>query len=87
MIGWWFIFVQSFMKIFLTVLKLQSGHNFRMKNFKKHNSIKMVWFLFSAHRLMVVFICSKSHANILDGIKVIEQIQFSYEKFQRSKIP
>ena len=27
------VFVQTFMKIFLTVLKLWSGHNFQRKNF------------------------------------------------------
>ena len=27
-------------------------------------------FLFSAHRLMVVYICTKFHENILNGIKV-----------------
>ena len=47
-----------------------------------------LWFLFSAHRLMtsmelrfffpahplmVVYICTKFHENILDGIKVIER--------------
>ena len=31
-------------------------------------------FLFSAHRLMMVYICTKFHENILNGIKVIEYI-------------
>ena len=33
-------------------------------------------FLFSAHRLMV-YICTKFHKKILEGIKVIERTQFS----------
>ena len=47
---------------------------------KGHNSVKNVCgvtVLFSAHCLMVVYICSKFHENILDGIKVIERTQFS----------
>ena len=31
------------------------------------------WFLFSEHRLMMVYICKKFHENIRDGIKVIER--------------
>ena len=30
------------MEIFLTVLKVQSGHDFHSKNFKGHNSVKNV---------------------------------------------
>ena len=30
-------------------------------------------FFFPAHRQMVVYICTKFHENILDGIKVIER--------------
>ena len=33
--------------------------------------------LFSAHRLIMVYICTKYHENILDGIKVIERTQYS----------
>ena len=33
------------------------------------------------------YICTKFHENILEGIKVIEQTQFSKEKFQRGIIP
>ena len=33
--------------------------------------------IFSAHRLMMVYICAKFHENILDGIKVIERTRFS----------
>ena len=36
---------------------------------------------------MVVYICTKFHENILDGIKVMERTQFSNEKFQRGIIP
>ena len=46
-----------------------------------------LWFLFSAHRLMVVYISTKFHENILHGIKVIERTRFPSEKFQRAIIP
>ena len=56
----WFIFVQSFMKIFLMVLKLYSGHDFHRTISKWHNSVKNVGgvsvLFFSAHYLMVVYI-------------------------------
>ena len=57
---------------------------------KGHNSVKLkmkLRFLFSAHRLMVVYIWTKFHENILDGIKVIERTRFSWEKFQWGIIP
>ena len=37
--------------------------------------------LFSAHCLMMVYISTKFHENILDGIKVIERTGFSEENF------
>ena len=46
------------------------------KILKGHNSVKMyveLWFLFSAHRLIMVYISTKFHENILHGIKVIER--------------
>ena len=46
-----------------------------------------VMVLSSAHRLMVVYICTKIHENILYGIKVIERTPFSWENFQRGIIP
>ena len=49
------------------------------KNSNGHNSVKYVhgvtFFLF-AHCLIVDYICTKCHENILNGIKVIEQTQF-----------
>ena len=42
-----------------------------------------LWFLFSACRLMMVYIWTKFHENILDGIKVTERTGFSWGKFQR----
>ena len=35
-------------------------------------------FLFSAHRLMMLYICTKFHENIFDACEVIEPAQFSY---------
>ena len=51
------------------------------KNSKGHNSVKTVdgvtdLSFFSARRLMVVYICTKFHENILDGIKVLERTRF-----------
>ena len=68
------------MKIFSTVFQLYSGHDFHSKKLELR-------FFFSAHRLMMIYICPKFHENILDSIKVIERTGFSYEKFQRAIIP
>ena len=38
-------------------------------------------FFFPAHRLIVVYICTKFHENILDGIEVIEWTQFYRKNF------
>ena len=35
---------------------------------------------------MLLYICTKFHENILDDIKVIEQIRFPLEKIQRGII-
>ena len=43
-------------------------------------------FFLSAQHLIVVYICTKFHENILDGIEVIEQTRFSLEIFQRGII-
>ena len=37
--------------------------------------------------LYLVYICTKFHENILNGIKVIERTQFTQEKFRRGIIP
>ena len=63
---------------------------FRAKISKDNNSVKMyveLRFLFSAHCLVVVYISTKFHENILHGIKVIERIRFPSEKIQRAIIP
>ena len=47
---------------------------------KGYNSVKNVdgvSVLFSAHCLITVYIFTKFHENILDGIKVIERTRFS----------
>ena len=62
------------MKIFLTVLKLLSGQDFHLK-FPYKIKVELR-FCFSAHCHKVVYICTKFHENILDGIKVIEGIRF-----------
>ena len=36
---------------------------------------------------MVIYICTNFHENILDGIKILERTQFSYEKIQKDIIP
>ena len=62
-----------------TILKLiiSKGH-YSAK--KKEQELQ---FLFSTRPLMLVYICTKFHENIPEGIKVIEQTRFSLEKFQR----
>ena len=51
------------------------GKKLKGASFRKNVGGVMV--PFSAHRLMVVYICTKFHENILDGITVIEPAQFS----------
>ena len=46
-----------------------------------------LWFFFSAHCLVMFYIFTKFHENIINGIKIIERTRFSYEKFQRGIIP
>ena len=43
--------------------------------------------LFSAPRLVMIYICAKFHEIISYGIKVIERTRFLYEKLQRGIIP
>ena len=58
-----------------------------MKFAKGHNSVKNVdgvmFLVFSTCPLMMFYICTKCHENILDSNKVIEQTRFSFEIFQR----
>ena len=64
--------------------KLLSEHYFQTEIFKGHNSLKNVGPVMvlnlctsSYDSLYSVYICTKFHENILVGIKVIEQTQFS----------
>ena len=50
--------------------KISKGHN-------SVNNVGGVTILFSAHRLIMVYICTKFHENIPDGIKFIERTRFS----------
>ena len=43
--------------------------------------------LISAHRLVMLYISTKFHEIILNGIKVIERTRFLYGKLQRGIIP
>ena len=43
--------------------------------------------LISAHGLVMLYISTKFHEIILNGIKVIERIRFLYGKLQRGIIP
>ena len=74
------------MKMILTVLKLKSDHDFRRKNSKgayvRKNVGAVMFFFFSAYRLMVVYICTKFHKNFLGGIIVIEQTRYVRNKFK-----
>ena len=51
----------------------------KLKFSKGNNSIKMLvelWFLISAHRLMMLYICTKFRENISKGFKVFERTRF-----------
>ena len=72
------------MKISQQSSKLLSGHYFQTEIFKGHNSLKNVGGVMvlnlstlSYDALYLVSICTKFNENILVGIKVIEQTQFS----------
>ena len=43
----------------------------------------MECFLFSAYGMMMLYICTKFHENILDDIKVTELKRFSLKKFSK----
>ena len=43
--------------------------------------------LISAHRMVMLYISTKFHEIILNGIKVKERTRFLYGKFQRGIIP
>ena len=71
-------------------IKVIERTRFSTKKSKGHNSIKCRWsyvFFFSAHHLIMVFICTKFHEIFLDGIKVKEWTRFSTKKSQRGIIP
>ena len=64
--------------------KLLSGNNFQTEIFNGHNSLKNVGQVMvlnlcttSHDAFYLVYIYSKFHENILNGIKVIEGTQFS----------
>ena len=51
---------------------------FIRKNSKGHNSVKMqveCRSMFPAHRLIMIYICTKFHENTLNGSKVMERIR------------
>ena len=66
------------MKISWTVFKLKSGHKITIIDFKELIT-KMyrqdLRFLYSARRLMMLYISMKFHENILNGFQVIEGTQ------------
>ena len=71
------------MKISQQFSKLLSRHYFQTEIFKGHNSLKNVGQVMvlnlctsSYDALYLVYICTKFHEDILDGIKVKEGTQF-----------
>ena len=87
------------MKISWTVLKLQSGHDFVLETatYKVQRGITQkvliqeLWFLCSAHHLILVNICMKFHEGILNGFWVTERTgpyrKIFYFQFQRAITP
>ena len=66
--------------------KLKSRHIFHRKIFKGalfRKNVDGITIIFSAHCVMVVYICTKFQENFLDSIKVIERTQFSEEKISK----
>ena len=61
----------------IVVIERQLFHGKIFKGAKLCEKCECVTDLFSAHRLMVVYISTKFHKNILDGIKVIARTRFS----------
>ena len=57
---------------------------------KGHHSIKMyhveLQFLFSAHHMMVLYICTKFHEKMLYGFRVMEWTKFPFLSLQRGII-
>ena len=66
-------------------LQSSKGHN------SKSINIRVIWFLGSAHRLMLVNICMKFHEGILNGFWVTERTwpyrKIYYFQFQRAVTP
>ena len=59
---------------------------FILNNTNENNSKKMkveLWFLFSAHCLIKLYICNKFHENILHCIKLTEWTRFSFAKITK----
>ena len=56
----------------ISILIITKGHNFV-------NIAHRVIFLFSAYRLIMVYICTKFHENISNSCRVIEWTQFQYQ--------
>ena len=70
----------NFHENILDVIKVTELARFSNTFSKGHNSVKRcrcLQLIFSAHPFIMVYTCTKIHENILDGIKVIEQIRFS----------
>ena len=74
------LLVPSFVKISQQFSKKLRGHYFQTEIFRGHNSPKNVGRVMVLNpctsfydALYLVYICTKFHENILDGIKVIEQ--------------
>ena len=57
---------------------------------KAHNSIKMqmgLWFLFCAHRLIILYICTMICANITKGCGIIMLTRFPFRNLERGMLP
>ena len=70
---------QSYRADTISILKITKGYN-------SAKNVGGVTVLISARRLVMLYISTKFCEIILNGIKVIEQTRFLYEKFQRGII-
>ena len=79
------IFLASSMKISQRVSKLLSGHDFQGKRIQKKMQVEL-WFLFSAHCLIMLYICTRFCENISRGLGVLVPTLFPLRNLQRGII-
>ena len=70
----------KFRKNILKDSELWCGHNFQFEIYKGAYFPKL-WFLFSAHRLIMFHICTKFTENNFYGLNIMKLIRFQYSNY------